>query len=76
MNDFLANRNLSCECVRPMNNRSGTLPKEQKKDCIVSSHIIECFVLYSFLYNLNQFQSVFKLFKPLDKQIFQLFQII
>ena len=23
---------MSCECVRPMTNRSGTLPREQKKE--------------------------------------------
>ena len=46
----LINRNMSGECVRSMTNRSGALPKEQKKmKCIISSHIIECFFccLYS-----------------------------
>ena len=41
---ILINRNMSCECARPLNNRSHTLQK-----CVISNHIIESFfvVLYS-----------------------------
>ena len=31
---------MSCECVRPMTNRSGTLPKEQKKRSILYEVIL------------------------------------
>ena len=48
---------MSCECVRPMTNRSGTILAEKK--CIISSHIIENFIaLYSLLSDLSQFSSV------------------
>ena len=60
------NRNMSCEHVRPLNNRFDILQKH-----IISSHIIEsffyCFVFYSFLCNLNQFVSSFKPFKLINK---------
>ena len=74
MSDHSDQLNLSCECVRPMTNRSDTPPKEQMK-CIALSFLL-LFVHCVFLYDLSRFLSTFKSSIPLNKEIFQLFLIV
>ena len=37
---IFVNKSMSCECVRFMTNRSGSL--HMKEQCVVSSHIVDC----------------------------------
>ena len=71
---ILINRNMSYECIKPMANRSDTLPKEQMK-CIMLSFLLY-FVHSVFLYDLSNFLSSFKSNIPLNKETSQLFLIV
>ena len=70
---ILINRNMSHECVRLFTNRSDTPTK------VNEAYHIKFLLLFMhcvFLYSLSQFLSCFKLIKPLDEEIFQLFLIV
>ena len=82
---ILINGNMSCKCVRPITNRSVTLLtatkgyhiKIRKEAYYINGNLsfIIC-ILQLFIHSKKKISSVLTMSKPLEKEIFQVFQFI